>query len=157
MNISLNKLNLKKPLLVGGQAMEYYNLRKAGADIDFIAAEDVIALIKQFPDKVKDLYGDLGVCPFEFEVLRSIQLLKYEDLIENAVEEREYFVISLEKLLLMKVLAISEEKYLQDVTLISKKINDNQYKDFKNERLKVNNLLAGINNITYIEKIGPEE
>ena len=36
MNIKLEKLDYKfkyKPLLIGGKAMEYYGLRKAGVDI----------------------------------------------------------------------------------------------------------------------------
>ena len=39
MTIELNKLNYQfqyKPLLIGGKAMEYYGLRKAGADIDLV-------------------------------------------------------------------------------------------------------------------------
>ena len=36
MNIELGKLDYKfkyKPLIIGGKAMEYYGLRKAGVDI----------------------------------------------------------------------------------------------------------------------------
>lgn len=160
MQFPLNKLNYsfhKKPILVGGKAMEYYGLRKAGADIDLIADEkDVEALIRQYPDRVKDLYGDLGICPYEFEIWRSIQLLTYDDLIENSIEESEYFVISLEKLLLMKALGMSEEKYLQDTALIAKKISDNQYKDYTRERAQVDSLLQNIGNITYVERTGPD-
>ena len=39
LNVDFGKLNYTfqaKPLLVGGKAMEYYQLRKAGADIDFV-------------------------------------------------------------------------------------------------------------------------
>ncbi len=161
MTIPLNKLNYsftKKPLLIGGMAMEYYGLRKAGIDIDFIADEqDVIALIKQYPDKVKNLYGDLGVCPLEFEIWRSIHLLKYNDLIDGSIEEDEFVVISLEKLLLMKTLDIEKEKYLQDTKLIAEKINNTQYENFNSERIRVENLLVNIANITYIEKTGPKE
>jgi hypothetical protein len=48
MDIPLEKLDYsftKKPLLVGGKAMEYYGLRQSGADVDFIAVkEDVFNL-----------------------------------------------------------------------------------------------------------------
>ena len=53
MHESLEKLNFnfsKKPLLVGGMAMEFYGLRKSGRDIDLVVAEeDVISLIKLYP------------------------------------------------------------------------------------------------------------
>jgi hypothetical protein len=161
MNIPLEKLNYtfrKKPLLVGGKAMEYYGLRPSGADIDFIAEkEDVFDLIQQYPERVKDLWGDLGVCPFEFEIWKSICLLTYADLCENAIDEGEFLVISLEKLLLMKALAMHKEKYLKDAQLIVKSILDQQYKSF--ERVKAENLTftSHLDGITYIEKTGPEE
>jgi len=51
MTIDLGNLNYKfkkKPLLVGGKAMEYYGLRKAGEDIDFIVTKkDYNKLAKQ--------------------------------------------------------------------------------------------------------------
>src|SRR3989304_5865092 len=55
-------------LLIGGKAMEYYNLRLSGADVDFvITAEDYDHLAGQYPDYLKDLGGDLGVCVAERE------------------------------------------------------------------------------------------
>ena len=63
MNIELEKLNHQfahKPLLIGGMAMEYYGLRKAGADVDLVVhPADHAALLKQYPDHVKDLYSFL--------------------------------------------------------------------------------------------------
>ena len=61
-------------LLIGGKAMEYYNLRLSGADVDFvITAEDYDHLARQYPDYLKDLGGDLGVCVFEFEIMKIQQ------------------------------------------------------------------------------------
>ena len=72
MNIELEKLDYKfkyKPLLIGGKAMEYYGLRKAGADIDLVVhLTDHKALVDKFPSNIKDLYGDIGVCEFDFEI-----------------------------------------------------------------------------------------
>ncbi len=136
--------------------MEYYGLRISGKDIDLIADEqDVVALIKMYPDRVKDLYCDLGVCPFEFEIWRSVQLFRYNDLIANAIEEKDYFVISLEKLLLLKSLVMKEEKYRNDVDLIGKHISDTQAKKYSMEKQRVENLLTNVNIKTYIEKTGP--
>lgn len=161
MDIPLNKLQYtfqKKPLLVGGKAMEYYGLRPAGADIDFIAAPaDVLNLIQQYPARVKDLWGDLGVCPFEFEIWKSICLLTYADLCENAIDAGEFFVISLEKLLLMKALAMHIEKYRLDTQLIVQELLKRQYQSF--DRVKAENMdwVSSIQGITYIEKTGPAQ
>ena len=156
MNIPLHKLNYvftKKPLLIGGMAMEYYNLRKSGTDIDLVADElDVVALIKMYPDRVKNLYADLGVCPFEFEIWRSINYFTYDDLKTNAIEENDFFVISLEKLLIMKSLVMEEKKYRIDVSLIAHHIIDTQSKKSDQQKKDIEKLLINIDNITYIEK-----
>ncbi len=42
-NESLNEIPLsfiKKPIIIGGMAMEYYGMRKAGRDIDLIISQD---------------------------------------------------------------------------------------------------------------------
>lgn len=159
MELPLNKLNYafrKKPLLVGGKAMEYYGLRQAGADIDLIAdKDDVYNLIKQYPERVKDLWGDLGVCPFEFEIWKSICLFSYADLIGDATEEADFFVISLEKLLIMKSFAMNIEKYRKDVQLIVQELQNRQYRSFDRVRSENTNFLDHIQGIMYIEKSGP--
>lgn len=141
MNIDLDKLNyafIHKPLLIGGKAMEYYGLRKSGDDIDFVVAEEDLAhLIKIYPDKIKDLSGDLGVCPFEFEIWKSISYFTYNELIQNAIERENYLVISLEKLLLLKSLTLNIEKGLGDAKLISEKIIEEQSK--KSEEINNHN------------------
>jgi hypothetical protein len=127
MTIDLGNLNYKfkkKPLLVGGKAMEYYGLRKAGEDIDFIVTkEDYNKLAKQYPNNLKDIFGDKGVCVFNYEIWKSIRWHIYEDLIHNAIVENDYLVISLEKLLLLKALAMSIPKYHKDLELIVEKIS----------------------------------
>jgi hypothetical protein len=159
MDIPLNKLNYsfrKKPLLVGGKAMEYYGLRQSGADIDFIAdKEDAFNLIKQYPERVKDLWGDLGVCPFEFEIWKSICLLTYADLCEHAADEGDFLVISLENLLIMKALAMHIEKYRNDTLLIVQEILKRQYQSFDQVTLENMDFIRPIQGITYIEKTGP--
>jgi hypothetical protein len=131
MKIDLGKLNYTfqvKPLLVGGLAMEYYGLRKAGDDIDFIVSrEDYEGLAKLYPEHKKDLFGDLGVTIYEFELWKCILLFEYDFLSQGAMEEDKIKIISLEKLLFLKALAISEAKYEQDVRLIVEKIHNIQY------------------------------
>jgi hypothetical protein len=131
MDIPLEILNYQfqdKPLLVGGRAMEYYGLRKSGADIDLVISErDHSKLKSQFPDHIKDLYGDIGVCEFDFEIWNQICRYDYEDLKEGAIEEPSFLVISLERLLFLKTLAIREEKYYKDVLLIVEEILKRKY------------------------------
>jgi len=159
MNLPLDTLQYSfsaKPLLVGGKAMEYYGLRKAGADIDLIVPEkDVAALIKMYPERVKDLWGDLGVCPFEFEIWRTICFFDYEYLKIDAIEKEDILIISLEKLLFMKALAMKVEKYLNDVKLIVQNVIDTQYMQYQKQNEINQKILAGID-VTYIEKRGPE-
>jgi hypothetical protein len=117
-----------KPLLVGGKAMEYYGLRQAGADIDFvISARDYDQLAAVYPDRRKDLFGDLGVCINEFELWKCILLFDYTFLSRDALEEAAFIVIGLERLLFLKALAIAEPKYERDVRLIAQKIQAIQY------------------------------
>lgn len=161
MQIPLEKLNYsfsKKPLLVGGRAMEYYGLRKSGNDIDLIVPErDVINLIKIYPNKLKNLWADLGVCPFEFEIWRSILYFKYDDLLEGSIEEENYLVISKMNLLRMKVLAMEKAKYFVDTKLLVKSILEDAGEKFEIEKSKVSELLKGLKDIVYIEKTGPVE
>lgn len=117
-----------KPLLVGGKAMEYYHLRKAGDDIDFlVAAHDYANLAQRYPAHVQDLFGDLGVSIYGFELWKCIRLFGYDFLGRGAVELDTIKVASLEKLLFLKALAMDEPKYEYNVRLIAKKINDIQY------------------------------
>lgn len=160
MSINLDKLNYtfkKKPLLVGGKAMEYYDLRTSGNDIDLIADElDVKDLIKMYPDRVKDLWGDLGVCPMEFEIWRTICLFSYEDLVDGAIDIGDVLVVSKEKLLFMKALAMKKEKYFKDSMLLVESILKDQFANYEIEAKQNKQLLEGINKISYIEKLGPE-
>jgi hypothetical protein len=132
MKIDLAKLNFTfeaKPLLIGGKAMEYYGLRMAGNDIDFvIIPADYQRLARAYPEHLKDLWGDLGVCPFEFEIWQSICLFDYDYLSAGALDQGEYLVISLEKLLFLKALAMMKsEKYHKDLEMIVQKMLDDHY------------------------------
>jgi hypothetical protein len=160
MNIPLEKLQhvfSQKPLLVGGKAMEYYGLRQSGSDIDLLVPQsDVLALIKQYPDRVKDLWGDLGVCPFEFEIWQTICFFDYDFYKAAAIETEDFFVISREKLLFMKALALKKEKYLRDVELIAGQILKDQLNTYEDLAARNGELLKDIPNISYLQKTGPK-
>lgn len=131
MEFSLELLDytfLDKPLLIGGKAMEFYNLRRAGADIDFVVStRDHAALVAKFPNNIKALFGDIGVCVGEFEIWNNILLLDYGFLAEHSIELDTIRVIAPDKLLLLKALAMEEPKYLRDVQLIVEKFKAIQY------------------------------
>ena len=116
------------PLLVGGLAMEYYGLRPAGSDIDLvITVEDYDRLAGQYPDNLKNLWGDLGVCVHGFEIWRTIWMLDYAFLSEGAHEEAEFIVISFERLLLMRVGAMAKPKYHADLELMRGRMEEILY------------------------------
>lgn len=137
-----------KPLLIGGLAMEYYGLRGAGKDVDFILQnsdhtklkeilhkQGMIYLkghhksgYKKIPEFI-DIYGDHGLLIYKFEIWDCILKFNYEYLSLGAIEENSCKIASLEKLLFMKCLAMDKPKYLLDMKLLAKKIIDNQYKN----------------------------
>lgn len=131
MDIPFEKLAYQfqdKPLLIGGKAMEYHGLRKAGADIDLvISMNDHANLKKQYPDHIKDLHGDIGICEFEFEIWNQVCRYEYEELKAGAIETDSMLVISLERLLFLKTLAIKEEKYYRDGLLLVNEILKRKY------------------------------
>lgn len=112
-----------KPLLIGGKAKEFYGLRPAGNDIDFVVTRaDYTALAALYPEHTKDLSGDLVVYIDEFELRTCLFLFDWNVLSTNAIETEHYQVISLEKLLFLKALAIEKPKNERDLRLIGKKI-----------------------------------
>ena len=131
MDIPLEKLAYRfqdKPLLIGGKAMEYYGLRRSGVDIDLVVSvRDHANLRAQYPDHIKDLYGDIGICEYDFEIWNQICRYDYEELRDGAIEEASFLVISLERLLFLKTLAIKEEKYYRDVLLLVDEILKRKY------------------------------
>ena len=108
--------------------MEYYGLRKAGLDIDLVIHTDDHYKLKDiYPKNIKDLYGDTGICEFEFEIWNQICTFDYDYLRVDAIETDDCLIISLEKLLFMKALAIEIPKYHYDMELIVKLILDKAF------------------------------
>ncbi len=120
-----------KPILIGGRAMEYYDIRKSGKDIDFVITDkDYQKLAEEYPEKRKDLYGDLGVTINEFEIWRSIAHLDYDFFKKDAVDEGLFLVISIDRLLWTRVCAMDVEKYRNDLKLM----RDYYYKKYTNQK-----------------------
>jgi len=127
-DLNVNLSNFKfifssKPLLIGGKAMEYYQIREAGNDIDFVITEDDYERLSyKYPNHIKEIWGDFGVCKGKFEVWKSICLFGYDFLSEGAIETEEFLIISFEKLMFLKVLAMSNPKCLRDLELMSNRM-----------------------------------
>jgi hypothetical protein len=66
-------------------------------------------------------------------------------------------VISLEKLLMMKALAMNKEKYLKDTQLIVQNILSQKYKFYDQAKAENSAFVSTIQGMTYIDKTGPEE
>ncbi len=119
MLISNNLSFSEKPILIGGMAMEYYEMRKSGDDIDLIITDDDYQnLAQKYPDQRKDLYGDLGMVIDKFEIWRSIAHLDYNFFKKEANEEDNIFIVSIDRLLWTRVCAMEVEKYRKDLELI---------------------------------------
>lgn len=119
----------RKPILIGGAALEYCGLRRAGADVDRVISNgDCRQLAVGYPEARKDISGDLGVVIGEFEIWRSIALLDYDFFSVGAIDEGAVTVISLDRLLLTRVRAVEVEKYRKDLELIK----NHYYRRFRN-------------------------
>lgn len=128
---SSNLSFIEKPILIGGMAMEYYGMRKAGADIDLIITdEDYQALAQKYPNERKDLYGDLGLVIGKFEIWRSIAHLDYNFLKKDAIEEENILIVSIDRLLWTRVCAMEVEKYRNDLELLK----EYYYKNYTNTK-----------------------
>ncbi len=138
----------RKPILIGGMAMEYYGMRKSGADIDLIICdEDYQSLALKNPEKKKDIWGDLGVVIDSFEIWRSIALLDYDFYIKDAIDEGAAFVVSLDRLLFMRVIAMDVKKYKDDLMMMK----EYYYKNFSNQNFLQE---AGTHRLTYEKNNG---
>jgi hypothetical protein len=106
--LNTSKLSFSvKPILIGGMAMEYYGMRKAGSDVDLIITDDDYQkLAREYPDQRKDLYGDLGLVIGKFEIWRSIAHLDYDFFKKDVIEEENILVISIDRLMWTRVCAM---------------------------------------------------
>ena len=87
-------------------------------DIDLVIShQDHKRLVEKYPEHVKDLYGDI-VCEFGFEIWNQICTFGYDYLKVGAVEKDEVLIVSLEKLLFLKAIAMNVPKYLKDLELV---------------------------------------
>ena len=128
----------KKPILIGGGAMEYYGMRTTGHDFDFIISmEDAHQLKRTY--ELNHFGGSAGADGFSkdmdssftaiggLEVDLAVTMFQYgyDYFVKNAAPLEEYLVVSREDLLLMKCLAAANPVGWEDLpTGISKQRAD---------------------------------
>ena len=124
---------LDKPVIVGGLAMEYYGLRKHGADVDFIVTDrDYQRLKVRFPEYRKDVWGDFGILVNGFELFRSIYKFDHAHYSLGAIELTNYKMINIDMLFRMKVFAMGvAEKHDCDVKLLKEYYQRFQNRDYQ--------------------------
>ena len=158
MNLGLSRLNYsftKKPLLISGKAMQYYSLRESTKDIDLVAPkEDIAALARMFPHRIKDLWGDLGVCPYDFEIWKTICSFDYNYLSQGAIDIGEVLVISRELLIFSRI-AMKKDRYIDDAKQVMHQILDERYKAYDQFEAENRAMLDGISGVIFIEQTGP--
>tara|TARA_B100000963_G_scaffold322974_1_gene307426 strand:+ start:158 stop:613 length:456 start_codon:yes stop_codon:yes gene_type:complete len=130
-----------KPLLLGGGAMEYYNLRKTGKDLDIlISNRDKKALIKEgynlnlFGGKTeKDVDSSFSnIDNLNIDLVITLNQYDYKFFKKRAVPHKgrnDLLVLSLEDLLMTKVFAEKyggQAKHKKDISLIIKGIEKQQ-------------------------------
>ena len=100
----------QKPLVVGGLAMEYYGLRKTVHDYDYVVSKkDWNKLKKIHPEKVLLLGGKNGdeiiyMKDKKVDLISTLMLHNYNDLVKGAIDKDKYKIISLENLLFLKTI-----------------------------------------------------
>lgn len=129
-----------KPLVVGGLAMEYYNIRKSGHDYDYIVSPSDWKILKKLhPTKINlfggetetDVDSTINLKDANVDLISTLFQYKYNFLKKDAIHKDTYLIISLDKLLLTKTLGAvfnNHSKSIRDQKKIVQKIVELNYK-----------------------------
>ena len=139
--LSLTKYKFeKKPLVVGGLAMEYYGIRKTGHDYDYmVSKKDWKQLKKIHPKKInlfggkteKEVDATINLKKEKVDLISTLYQHNYNDLAKGAINKDNYKIISLEKLLYIKTIDAvfkNTSKSKRDQKLIIEDIIKKKYK-----------------------------
>ena len=132
---------IKPPLVVGGLALEYYNVRKTGHDYDYVVSDaDWKKLKKIYPAKInlfggkdeKEIDATINLKDVHVDLIKTLFQYDYNYLSKDSINFKTYKIISLEKILFLKTLGAIFNKHcksIKDQKLIVKKIVKNKYRD----------------------------
>ena len=130
---------INKPLVVGGLALEHYNIRETTHDYDYmVSPSDWIELKKIHPDKInlfggkneKDVDATINLKENPIDLISTLFQFNYNSLVKNSIDFPEYKIISIANLLLTKTLGAvynKDPKSINDQKLIVDKIVELQY------------------------------
>lgn len=137
----LNRLDFNwkyKPILIGGKLKEIFNLRESGFDIDLIVNK--VDYKKMFKIKEMIILGQLGergssilTNGIQFEFWETIMKLDYNYWINNALECKNFYILSPFDQIAMSTFASmvlkpeKREKQIRDAQALSEKISDILY------------------------------
>ena len=130
-NKYLKFLNYKfqdKPLIVGGYALQYYGIRKAGHDIDMmVSLRDWKKLTKLHPNNINHHGGNDSTInirgEYDIDLIKTLYHYDYKFLSQNSKELNNCKIISIENQFLVKALPALQKKNSKSVK-DSKKIID---------------------------------
>ena len=130
---------INKPLVVGGLALEHYNIRETTHDYDYmVSPSDWIELKKIHSDKInlfggkneKDVDATINLKENPIDLISTLFQFNYNSLVKNSIDFPEYKIISIANLLLTKTLGAvynKDPKSINDQKLIVDKIVELQY------------------------------
>ena len=136
-----------KPLVVGGMALQYHDVRKSGKDIDLIvSARDWNKLEKLYPDKVhKFLFGKSEDDGYDatitlkngnhIDLIKSLWGYNYSDLSKNSIVYPKFKIAALEKILFIKTFPAiynKDARNMKDLDRIIKHMRKKQLEKYKN-------------------------
>mgnify|MGYP001216779779 CR=1 FL=1 len=123
--LKLTNYNFKKPpLVVGGLAMEYYNIRKTGHDFDFVVSPvDWKDLKKMYPDKInlfggqneKDIDATINLDKVHVDLISTLFQFNYNYLSKGAIKNKDYKIIAIDKLLMLKTLGAVFNNHIKSI------------------------------------------
>jgi len=112
-----------KPILIGGAALAFHGVKPLDDDYDFIVSPKNFTQLQQVEDLKKlQMDDDLGLGIENFEFWLSIHGYQYDFWLEHAIDEEDFYVLSLEKLTFMTAMVADQPHYYQDLMLLINKI-----------------------------------
>jgi hypothetical protein len=134
---------IEPPLVVGGLALDYHNVRKCGYDYDYmVSGVDWINLREKYPNNI-NLFGgkdedeidatiNLNINGKHIDLIKTLWKYDYNYLSQNSINiiEDKIKIISLENILFIKSLPALKDhhkKSMDDLRLIIDKVVDNKY------------------------------
>jgi hypothetical protein len=117
------------PILVGGKAMEYYNLRKTGHDLDYVISKydyNKLSEIQEpniyMPQQTPGITYRGG--KIDVDYFLNLYQYDYNYLKKNAIKNGNILVISKEDLILVKAMTAFDKKNKIGKSTIKKNLND---------------------------------